>query len=168
MLASLAAKLPAVETVSTAGLAHVAGIEIGMTSLPLDDALTLRVHDVVLMDVTAFLPNHIGVIRTSPDTAWRVSVNGETVVLQEARPATPIPSISRDSPVVVLLFEAGQVRIPLDKFGELAAGAKLDRHNATEILIRMDRKPFASGELIQVADRLGVRLLTVGDVRSEP
>lgn len=164
MLASLVSKLPAVTTVPTPGLAHVAGVEIGMTSLPLDDALSLRVHDVVLMDVTAFLPNRIGVIRTSEDTAWRVSVDGEAVVLQESRPAAPVPEISRDSPVVILLFEAGQVRIPLDKYGELAPGAKIERHNATQILIRMDRTPFAAGELVQVGDRLGVRLQTIGDV----
>ncbi len=140
----------------------VVPIEIGMTSLPIADLKSLRTRDVLLMDVTAFRPEGQALIRTSKRTAWRVKVDGERATLTEPKAVTPSPAMPLESPVVNVLFEYGDVVIPAEAAASLAAGQTLEVTNSNGIRLTIDGRPFGRGELVEVAAKLGVRILELG------
>ncbi len=133
-----------------------------MSSLPLAELSRLEERDVVLMDVTAFLPDHHGVVRISPTAAWRVTVRDGKATLVEPRTTTPPVPLAADAPVANVVFQYGELSIPTNAIAGLAAGQVFDVSHSEPIRLAMDGIPFASGDLVVVGSRVGVRLTTLG------
>jgi type III secretion system YscQ/HrcQ family protein len=140
----------------------VVAVEIGMTSLTVDELRSLRLRDVLLMDVTAYLPEHQGVIRISPTSAWRVTAAEGIATLVEPRTTAPRVAAPADSPSVNVLFEAGDVTIPLDSLPTLTAGQTLALDNSETVRLSVEGVVIACGELVQLGGKLGVRVLQLG------
>lgn len=142
----------------------VAPVEIGMTSLPIDELLTLRVHDVLMMDVSAYEPGRSGLIRISPSVAWRVTAGDDKITLVERKTTTPRPHLPAGSPTANVLFEYGQVTIPLDVLEGLEAGKELAREHHDKVRLSIDGRHIAAGELVLLGNRLGVRISEMGRI----
>jgi flagellar motor switch/type III secretory pathway protein FliN len=143
----------------------VAPLEIGMTSLPHQELFTLRVHDVLMIDVTAYEPNRTGVIRLSPTAAWRVTAGDDKVTLVERRTTTPRPNSPADSPTANVVFEYGRVTIPGESLEGLEPGRELAREHHDKVGLSVSGRLFAAGELVLLGNRLGVRISALGPVR---
>lgn len=161
VLSRLVAAVPAVAVRELHEAPLVAGVEIGLTSLPLDDLRSLRIHDVLLMDVTTWPQQRSGLVRIGPQHAWRVTVDDAGVTLEELKSVSTAAPPAVGAATVPVVIEAGQVEIPADRLTKLNPGDTLERHHAEHVLLRVHRAPIAGGELVLLGERLGVRILTV-------
>ncbi len=159
---SLIARVPLSKVPDAPAPPLVAAVEIGMTSLPVGELRTLRSRDVLVMDVTAFAPDRHGVIRISKTAAWRVTVGDGEVTLVEPRTTTPAAPLPLDSPSVNVVIEFGEVVIPAPALAGLAAGQQWPIEQAGRMRLSIEGRPFATGELVDLGAKLGVRLLEVG------
>jgi type III secretion system YscQ/HrcQ family protein len=165
LLERLVETCPVVPQADAAGVPITMPVEIGMTTLAVHDLRSLRVRDVLLMDVTAFRPDRHAIIRTSRTTAWRVTVGEGQLTLVEPRTTAPVPPLPAGSPTVNIVFEFGAVVLTPGQIPRLAAGQTLPIEHAERIQLTIEGRPFARGELIEVTGRLGMRIVEMASVR---
>lgn len=161
VLSRIVATVPTVAIRKLHDAPLVAGIEIGLTSLPLDDLQSLRIHDVLLMDVTTWPKQRSGLVRIGPQHAWRATVDDAAVALEELKSVSTAAPPAVGTATVPVVFEAGQVEIPADRVSALKPGDTLDRRHSEHVLLRVHGVPVAYGELVLLDERLGVRIVAV-------
>ena len=86
---------------------------------------------------------------------------------QKAQGKSP-PARMDDIPVR-LVFEVGETTLPLGELQSLQPGYtfELPASVAEPVRIRANGKIVGSGELVQVGDRVGVRVLSLGEPRHD-
>lgn len=135
-------------------------VEIGRTQLSLDALSNLNLHDVVMIASSAFGESKSGLVRFSPSSVWRVSFQEEgTVTFEE--PIDPPPLDPCDDLQVEIVFEKGQILLKADELVRLQSGKQVTRAYADEITLSSNGTALARGELVQIGDRFGARLLTI-------
>ncbi len=158
LLRDAAMRLAPAASQSFAQLPMVAGVEIGLTQLPIDDLHTVKCGDVILFDVTAPREKPSGLLRFAPTATWRASLAGETATLVEQ---VKLAHWGRDAAAgrsVTLVFEQGRVECTAEHVAALNVGASLGRVGDDEITIRSGGRLVGIGELVLLGDRTGVRV----------
>nr|WP_256468189.1 FliM/FliN family flagellar motor switch protein [Bradyrhizobium sp. 160] len=81
----------------------------------------------------------------------------------------PLPPETFDSIDVPVDVDAGRLTMPLRQLRELAIGQVLDLgfDATTNISLRVNGQVVATGELVRIAERTGVRVLDLRLARSE-
>jgi type III secretion system YscQ/HrcQ family protein len=79
----------------------------------------------------------------------------------QSTPATGISPEVIDSLPVALVFDIGELEIPFSDFNSLQPGYTLDMNRSLlrPVTIRANGQIIGYGELIQIDDRVGVRIL---------
>jgi type III secretion system YscQ/HrcQ family protein len=73
---------------------------------------------------------------------------------------------------VTLLFEIGQVRLTMGELGQLQPGYTFKLNETVErdrpVTIKANGVPVGRGEIVQIDDRLGIRIRSLRDDNSNP
>jgi flagellar motor switch/type III secretory pathway protein FliN len=142
---------------SHAQLPMAAGVEVGLTQLPVGDLRTVMRGDVILFDVAAPRDKPSGLLRFAPTATWRASLAGESATLTEQ---VKLAHWGRDAAAgksVTLVFEQGHVECTAEQVARLQSGASLPRVGVEEITIRNGDQLVGVGELVLLGNRTGVR-----------
>lgn len=144
----------------TDGVSLAAGVRIGGVGLTVDELSGLKVHDVVVLDETSYLSDKEAVLEFSPELVWRASISeGEAVLIERTESTTP--ASETNAPSIAVAAEAGRVECSVDALAKLDAESTLPVSGAGSITLTADRKAFACGELVQIGERVGVRVLSL-------
>ncbi|MDA9543160.1 hypothetical protein ACM43_01000 [Bradyrhizobium sp. CCBAU 45321] len=145
-------------------------------SLISTDLHQLALGDVILLDTTPV--GNDGIITVllclSGDPCFRASIcNGRLTVLSAVdcmmdRPDL-LPPETFDSIDLLVDVHAGRLTMPLSQLRELAIGQVLDLgfDATTNISLRVNGQIVATGELVRIAERTGVRVLDLRLTRAE-
>ena len=165
LLAQLVATAPAREPNQIDDIPIVAGIEIGLTQLTVDQVQNLKINDVVMMQITRFQENPVGIVRFPPNMPWRVTLEDETVTFNEAVEVPSPSSLEPDTAIVNVVFQKGTVQMLASQLATLEADSTVTAQRAETITLSSNGKPFAEGELVKIGDRLGTKLLILGSAQ---
>lgn len=151
-------------------------MRISRISLALADLQLLAQGDVVLLDHSPVgQDGAMSVVMYSSDTPRfcasilnrRLCVRSVVDCSMDA--ADPLPPESFDSMNLVVDVDAGRLTMPLRQFRELAVGQILDLgfDATTNVCLRVNGQIIATGELVRIAERTGIRLLELRLPRAE-
>lgn len=151
-------------------------MRISRISLALADLQLLAQGDVVLLDHSPVgQDGAMSVVMHSSDTPWfcasildrRLCVRSVVDCSMDA--ADSLPPESFDSMNLVVDVDAGRLTMPLKQLRELAVGQVLDLgfDATTNVCLRVNGQIIASGELVRIAERTGIRLLELRLPRAE-
>jgi type III secretion protein Q len=186
--AALLENVPAVKTREWDLLPVSARFEIGATRLTLGDFKELEKHDIIFFDDCPFREEKKVVVRLSPTLSLKASLEETTIIVQgimedsmpdddvqveenledeegdgaeEEDPGQGIEASSIDEIVIDLVFELGRKKIPIGDLKTIGPGYTFDLENDPEkpVSIRANGKIIGLGELMQVDDRVWVRVL---------
>lgn len=154
----------------------VLDMRISRISLALADLQLLAQGDVVLLDHSPVgQDGAMSVVMYSSDTPRfcasildrRLCVRSVVDCSMDA--ADSLPPESFDSMNLVVDVDAGRLTMPLRQLRELAVGQVLDLgFDATSnVCLRVNGQIIASGELVRIAERIGIRLLELRLPRAE-
>ena len=75
--------------------------------------------------------------------------------------AETTPTLDVDALPVKLVFVAGETEVPLGRLHDLAPGYVFDLREPVDghVEVRANGRPIARGELVEIAGRVGVRIL---------
>lgn len=152
---------------------------LGGTELTLAELNSLRPHDIILFDWTYGPTSEHLCVRFGPGALWLARATSGLVTLEkpmsptstppEGNPAgKPVTVTASDNPAldtgewpVVVQFDLGTLERPLGELTSLQAGYtfELPVAAARPVTIRVNGRAIGTGELVQIGDRLGVRLV---------
>lgn len=160
--------LPTTETLPDPGF--FGRVILGTTSLSQDLFASLEPHDIVMLDGNPSNQPLALQARFSPHLVIRGVLNDSCLEVEEIMedPKTQ-PEDSNATPTlanldaldVQLTFELGQLNVTLAQLKQLKSGMCLDLQKDMEhpVTIRANGKPVARGEIVQIDERLGVRIV---------
>ncbi|HLO75758.1 MAG TPA: type III secretion system cytoplasmic ring protein SctQ, partial [Magnetospirillum sp.] len=184
VVAELAGRLPAPQPGGDgewAALPIRLRLDAGWTDLPLSDLRGLARGDIVLLDATMLHEGGGLIVRVDESTALKARLVGTALVIDDivrtimtedpAHSATvqeppaadgaaePLLA-SLESVNIRLTFDLGHRNLSLGELKALAPGATFDlgRAPAQAVNVRANGALIGTGELISVADRIGVRI----------
>jgi len=148
--------------------------EVGWVHLAARELAGLEPGDVVLLDETTLAGEDQLFVRVSPTAGFRARLEGPNLTLltmvettmteaeTEAR-ATEDRVASLDDIEVRLTFDVGERQLSLKELRALAPGHCFDlgRELRNAVSIRANGRVVGSGELVQIEDRIGVRIMSL-------
>lgn len=177
-LANVLERVPLVPTLNVGLLPVQVTFEIGKVRLPLGDFQGLGKDDLILCDECFYGDTRPVLVRISPNLLFKSTLEGTTVTLGEMMEETmaderkghepeqedqgrKIEASSLDEVMIDLVFELGEKKIPLKDLMTLQPGHTFDLERNLEkpVGIRANGKIVGFGELVQVNDHIGVRVL---------
>lgn len=184
VVAELAGRLPVPEPGGDADWAALPiqlRLDAGWTDMPLSDLRGLARGDIVLLDATMLHDGGGLTVRVDEATALKARLVGTTLVIDDIvrtimteDPAHSVPVqeppaaddaaepllASLDNVNVRLTFDLGHRNLSLGELKALTPGAIFDlgRAPAQAVNVRANGALIGTGELISVADRIGVRI----------
>ncbi|MDK1389342.1 FliM/FliN family flagellar motor switch protein [Sinorhizobium sp. 7-81] len=150
---------------------------IARINLNLADLQQLAPGDVILLDNTPVSPDGAMTVLLfcSDNPRFRASIlNGLLTVLAAVDPVMDrpdsLPPETLDSINLPVDVDVGQLTMPLRQVRELAVGQVLDLgFDATaNVSLRINGQVVATGELVRIAERTGVRVVDMRLPRAEP
>ncbi|MBB4383584.1 FliM/FliN family flagellar motor switch protein [Bradyrhizobium sp. SBR1B] len=145
-------------------------------SLILADLHQLALGDVILLDTTPVCNDGIITVLVclSGDPCFRASICNDRLTVLSAvdfmmdRPDL-LPPETFDNIELPVDVDAGRLTMPLRQLRELAVGQVLDLgfDATTNISLRVNGQVVATGELVRIAERTGVRVLDLRLARAE-
>ena len=145
----------------------VTGIEIGMTQIPAEELRKLAVGDVLMMEISTFGENGRALVRFQRNKVWKANVEDETILFDEAVDS-PAPTSLGDGVTLNVTFELGRITLTAAQVASLAPGASIPRVKSDQVWLTAENRAFASGELVRIGDRLGVRVASISSELPTP
>lgn len=155
-------------------------VEIGRLRLTLADLKGLERDDVLLAERGAWEEGGEAVVRAGGRVSFPATLEGRTVTVREGRGKAmdtehlsektggdkaggESPASNLDELEITLLFDVGSREIPLGELKTIRPGYTFELEGSPErpVTIRANGKRIGSGELVRVADRVGVRVLAL-------
>lgn len=177
-LAGLLGRLPPEGVAGYDDVPVETAVEIGRVRVPLGDLRGLEKDDILLADSGAWEEGGEAVVRAGPGVAFAATLEGRTVTVRERRGEAMNAQHSTgrtagdgtggdpraadlDELEITLCFEAGSRKILLGELKTIGPGYTFELEGAPDrpVTIRANGKRIGSGELVRVADRVGVRVL---------
>ena len=139
-------------------------IETGKTRLLLRDLKGLERFDLIMVDEYYPARENRLVLRFQTDIAWWAVIDdGKAVVRGRKEEIVPEgnDALSFDEMEIELRFEVGRKQIPLKDLGNLKPGYAFDLEAPIDrsVAIRANGKKIGCGELVQINDHIGVRIV---------
>lgn len=156
-----------------------ASLQIGASRVPFGKLQDLDFQDILLFD-RGITPNSSDcIVHFGDHLSFNAKLNNNTITLQSlmnktnAREDLPPSASAGASPsldafAVHLTFEVGEKEIPIGELRALRAGYTFEMDNPLEspVTIKANGSIIGTGELVQVADRIGVRVLDFSQQRA--
>lgn len=178
-LAGLLGRLPPEGNAGCDAVPVETAVEIGRVSVPLGDLKGLEKDDILLADSGAWEEGKEAVVRAGPGVSFAATLEGRTVTVRERRGEAMNAKQSTgraagngtggddpraadlDELEITLRFEAGSRKILLGELKTIGPGYTFELEGSPDrpVTIRANGKRIGSGELVRVADRVGVRVL---------
>jgi type III secretion protein Q len=177
-LAGLLERAPQASKTNMGFLPIPVTFEIGKTRLTLEDFKGVAKGDIILLDACSFWDDRTVFVRLSPNLLLKGKLDETTVTIgammeeimpdedvqQEEAQETQEQKIdvsNIDELLIDLVFELGEKRVPLKDLMALQPGHTFDLEKSLEkpVSIRANGKIVGFGELVQVDDHIGVRVL---------
>ena len=147
-------------------------IEIGQTSLSLDEINTLSVSDVLLPDNNDFHTEHIVRLRLLTDLYCQAQLHTEnepTITITTgwnpmSEDETQQNNVDQINKVPVQLsFDLGQKKLSFNEVKQLRPGYVLDLPASLPetVQIKAQNKQIGTGELVEIDGRIGVRIISL-------
>jgi type III secretion protein Q len=142
-------------------------LEAGRTRLALGELKTLDRLDLIKVDEYYPLQNKKVVLRFHPGISYWASIEENSAVVRNRKEeqVSSEEAITRDLDAVEidLKFEIGEKQIPLGDLGNLKEGYtfELDVPVDRFVTIRANGRKIGCGELVQIDEHIGVRVLEV-------
>ena len=147
--------------------------EAARTDLSLEELAALRPGDVVLLTLDEVPPGARAVLRDSDEALGRVRLEGETATLvrlgrrdMEDDTDDTEAGVDIDALEVTLRFSLGSAAVTVEALRGLAEGYvfELDLPPDAAVRIYAGRQLVGTGEIVEIADRLGVRVARLNEV----
>ena len=147
--------------------------EAARTDLSLEELAALRPGDVVLLTLDEVPPGARAVLRDSDEALGRVRLEGETATLvrlgrrdMEDDTDDTEAGVDIDALEVTLRFSLGSAAVTVEALRGLAEGYvfELDLPPESAVRIYAGRQLIGTGEIVEIADRLGVRVARLNEV----
>lgn len=137
----------------------IAGVEIGVAQLSIEELNSLRLRDIVLFEGAAHIDKPVGIMRFAPQAMWRAAIGDCSVTLEESVTRAPWGCDTAERPRLTLSFEQGRVRTTAGEVAAMQSGASLAYEGAHQISISSAGQMLGLGEPVSFGKRVGVRLL---------
>ncbi len=172
-LAGLLGRLPPEGDAGYDAVPVETAVEIGRVCVSLGDLRGLEKDDILLADSGAWGEGKEAVVRAGPGVSFAATLEGRTVTVRERRGEAMNAQQSTgrtggdpraadlDELEITLRFEAGSKKILLGELKTIGPGYTFELEGSPDrpVTIRANGKRIGSGELVRVADRVGVRVL---------
>jgi type III secretion system YscQ/HrcQ family protein len=177
-LAGLLSRLPPGAVAGYDDVPVEMAVEIGRVRVPLGDLRGLEKDDILLADSGAWEEGGEAAVRVGPGVSFPATLKGRTVTVRERRGEAMNAEHSTDRTggngtggdprlpnldelEITLRFEAGSRKILLGELKTIGPGYTFELEGSPDrpVTIRANGKRIGSGELVRVADRVGVRVL---------
>lgn len=162
------AKAPTVTNTATAAWESLLGVvrfEAGYTRLPTKNFHSIALGDIVFCDRCLLAQENFLAIHIMPNVLLKGRLKDNAVMvedkLEDPMLTEPEPSlIDIDAVEINLVFDIGEIKLPLRDLKAIQAGFifKLNTSLEQPVTMRVHGQAVAQGELIQVDDRIGVRI----------
>lgn len=166
--------VPAVSPDLWEALPMTGRMEIGRTRLSLKAFKTLEKDDIIILDRCCLIPGEVVEIHFPPSLSFQAVLEKNILTIQEVRkkamsdekmdsPSRGVTPSALEELEVTLIFELGEKKIPLGELMTVQPGFSFDLGQDPEkqVSIRANGKIVGFGELVQLDERVGVRLLEV-------
>ena len=161
-------KLPQAPGASVERLPMLARVVVGETRLTVAELRSLKTFDVLLMDPAGPF-GEACLLVLSPRHRYPATLKNQTLSVTSlmSQPETPAPASTAAIPVedlpVQLVFDVGSLEVTVGELRALNPGHTFELARSIErpVSIRANGQPVATGELVQIGDRVGVRLLEI-------
>lgn len=174
LLAQLARRLPLESPAPDPQTPLALRLELAETRLAIGTLRALAVHDVLVPDTMIEAGSPKVWLRADGRHAARARLEGHSLIIESTveKKTTPVPQVSPDSAAtdapaqldeveVRLSFDLGEKVLTLAELAALKPGQVLELDAPLERLvrIRVNGRLIGRGELVRVADQVGVRIL---------
>lgn len=148
-----------------------ASIQLGKTVLPLSDVSALESYDILLVDNVTYKEEERDVFfHVDTDIAFSGTLqpDGKIVIQNRLMQDTEESGMSDsetnppiDTIPVTLVFELGERTISVGELRQIQPGYTFDMETALEkpVTIKANGKAIGKGDMVQVGDRIGVRII---------
>jgi type III secretion protein Q len=183
LLALLARRLPAEPAVRNPDLPIPLRLEAGEARLKLETVRTLSLHDVVFPDTVIDAEQPTLWLRADSRHTARAHLDGQSLVIDSIlEKNSPMPNSPASPPVddgqalarlddveVRLAFDLGEKMTRLGDLAVMQPGQviPLDVPLERTVNVRVNGRLIGRGELVRVADRVGVRILEISNPATE-
>jgi type III secretion protein Q len=148
-----------------------ARIEVGSTRLAASELDRVTVRDLILVEETLLPEQNRIALRLGPMLVFQAELEGRTLTVrgrvrtvmdpadsEDAEGETPIADL--DQVGIRLVFELGVLSVPLGELRSITPGHSFDlgREIQSAVSIRANGQLIGTGELIQIDERIGVRV----------
>lgn len=163
-LAAVVERAPAVPVFEDVGVPVPVKVIAGEVRLTLVELQAVEVHDVLLADLAAYAQEKQARLWASGRALGAGTLQGGSFTLKTLNPAGPTTMADTAATVndleIQLTFVVGEATLTVGDLRTLAPGhvLQLTEPAGLGITICANGKPIGKGELIEVGDRLGVRV----------
>lgn len=174
----LISKYP-IEQVNEFGRVPVPGtIELGTSDMPIKDFNNLVAMDILLLDQCQFLSEQGVILRLPFGMNFKAKLQENRLTIGSIMQDKPIVknltaekpptggtseqvTLNTDEIPIRLTFELGEVDLPLRELKGLKAGYTFELQSSINkpVTIKANRQTIATGELLQIGEQIGVRIL---------
>jgi type III secretion protein Q len=139
-------------------------MEIGKTRISLEAFKNLEKDDIILLDRCSLIPEGAVDLIFSPSLSFQAVLEKKILTIQEMRKnAMTDEKAALEELEITLIFELGEKKIPLGELLAVQPGFTFDLGKDLEkpVSIRANGKIVGFGELVQLDEHVGVRILEV-------
>jgi type III secretion protein Q len=144
--------------------------EVGSSQLSVGEFAALEPDDLIFLERGPWLEDGSVMIRLAANFGWRASVEGDVLTLQslemgmaeeELFEEGTAPLESLDELPITLSFDLGRQTLPYKEIKMLQPGYTFELAKTQEkpVNLRANGRTIGKGELVQVGDYLGVRVI---------
>lgn len=156
-LANLIKQAPVAPVVEDTSLPAPVSIVAGSLPITLAELQQVEVHDVLLADLTPFAKGQLCELRSGKQTFGNGTLTDKTFTLKQ------LSTMATNAPVndleMELTFVVGQSTLTVGELRSLAPGFVFELGGVSDgITICANGKAIGKGELLEVGDRVGVRV----------
>ncbi len=165
-LAALMQRAPVTPVVKDEKLPMPAGVVAGHMTLPLAELEQVGLHDVLLVDVGGYMKSHECLLWAGGRALGRGILDKRTFTLKQLNPAgaKTMGDAANATPVneleIQMTFVVGESTLTVGELRTLAPGFVMELPGAAGdgVTICANGRAIGKGELIEVGDRVGVRV----------
>ncbi len=164
----LASKMEALPAFDPSEVAVPTHVEIGRTVLTISELRKLRSFDVVLMDYTEYLDDGRVLVRCGSSLAFHGKVDQSCVILEDLVASADVgesllASKGTDDLPCELRFELARLSVPFAEWTAIQPGHVLNLPPRPDdsVALVAGNVTLGCGDIVQIGDRLGVRLTSL-------
>ncbi|GEM75457.1 type III secretion system cytoplasmic ring protein SctQ [Vibrio sagamiensis] len=170
----LISALPKATSYLTNSITLPFSLSLGETKLKIEQFQSLEKGDVIFFD-QCYLSQHQAILKVSNQNLWRCELDGNTItILQKDSSMNDTNNLEvltdHQQLPVEISFDIGSQTVTLEQLNSLQPGFTFELNQPVNkpVTVRANGKAIGQGELVNVNEHLGVRLLDLFGEEQEP